>query len=338
MSSGVYVLPPPTTATFRPTCLRPGRSRGNLTARPGPSILLITLSATEPLDKRTPSGTWPASGSSLGPVPAPPPGLPRPASALDAGEWQAGRPAAARAGARRALRLQPDHGPPRARGARPRGPDRADPRPRHVRPPAPRSSSTSAAAESSRARCRATASTPRRRSWRRTRRSAGEAVANALGPRDRRADAVRRAAPARRRRADAPRAGPPAGRPLPGPARLGPRAQLALRPAHRALRDPRRPGPRGDRADPAPGPRGGPARAAQRPARAARRGRRLCRRRGSRRVRPELRPRRPDSLLRRAPRGALSDHLVDRPGGGAGRGCRHRPAGRRRPARAAGPP
>ena len=193
----------------------------------------------------------------VGPVPAPPPGLPRPASALDAGEWQAGRPPAARARARRALRLQPDHRPPGALGAGPRGPDRADPRPRHVRPPAP-----------GRARLRRqpvvherdAEPRPRRRDEGRGgapggRRRGGRERA---GPRDRRADAVPRAPPARRRRAAAPRAGPPAGRPLPGPARLGPRAQLALRPAHRALRDPRRPGPRGDRADPAPGPRGAP--------------------------------------------------------------------------------
>ena len=49
------------------------------------------------------------------------------------------RPAAPGARAGRALRLQPDHRPPRARRPRPRAPPRADPRPRHVRhPPADR--------------------------------------------------------------------------------------------------------------------------------------------------------------------------------------------------------
>ena len=53
-------LPPP-----RPV------ARGHLTARPGPSILLITLSSTEPPTRGPPSGTWPVSGSFARSVPFP---------------------------------------------------------------------------------------------------------------------------------------------------------------------------------------------------------------------------------------------------------------------------
>ena len=61
------------------------------------------------------------------------------------GEWRPGDRLPAGARARRALRLQPDHRPPRARRARPRGAARADPRPRHDRPRRRGSSATSPA-------------------------------------------------------------------------------------------------------------------------------------------------------------------------------------------------
>ena len=119
--------------------------------------------------------------------------------------------------------------------------------------------------------------------------------------------ALPRAAPARRRGAAAARAGPPAGRAVSRAAGLRPRAQLPLRRPDRALRH-----ARSSRAREALEPvllRArearllGPAAASPRP---PRRGHRLRPPDGKPdRVRPDVRPRRPDPLLRRAHRGPL---------------------------------
>ena len=121
------------------------------------------------------------------------------------------RPAAPRARARRALRLQPDHGPPRAGRAGPRAAPRADARPGHVRHPPPHRPRPRRLDDVHRgdAAPRPRPGDPRhhradRRRRRRRRRGPGHRARRPGGP--------PRAAPAGRRRAAAARAGLPARR------------------------------------------------------------------------------------------------------------------------------
>ena len=162
-------------------------------------------------------------------------------AALDARRVAPRRPPADRARPRRALRLQPHHGPPRARASWSASSGSSGPA------GAARSCSTRASTATSPGELSFTEEMQIRGLDPETRlvaarpESAGEAVAARARARARLADALPRAAAPRRRRAAAARAGPPAGRAVPRPARLGPRARIALRPADRALRRSGRP-------------------------------------------------------------------------------------------------
>ncbi len=134
--------------------------------------------------------------------------------------------------------------------------------------------------------------------------AAGEEVAEALELDGGLADPVPRTAPRRRRRAAAAGAGLSASGALPRSTGLGSRAHLAVRPADRTLRDPDRPGPRVARAGTPPVP-GGSASPTATPHSCAAHPRRCLRSRSQPgRVRPDLRTRRPNALLRRAGGGA----------------------------------
>ena len=246
---------------------------GDLDAHP-PSIrpdvasgltrLLITLSAirsrASPVDlpprpprRRTPSadGPLPARARSRA---APPPGLPRPASRPRRRRRGAGRPAADRARAGGALRLQPHHRPPRARAS--------------SSARAASSAPAGAARPSSRPGSSATSPRPcvhgrdgaaRPRSGDATHRGPPGVGRRGGGrgprPRARLADALRRTAAPGRRRAAAARAGPPAGRAVPGaPGRATSSANRCTNCSHQRYGDPHRAGSRGPRARPAARP------------------------------------------------------------------------------------
>ena len=118
------------------------------------------------------------------------------------------RPAAPRARARRALRLQPDHRPPRPRRPGPRAPPRADARPGHVRHPPtdrPRPRGLDVVHRGGPAPGPRPGDPRRHRADRRRRRRRRRGP----GDRDRRLRGPPRAAPDGRRRAAAARAGLP---------------------------------------------------------------------------------------------------------------------------------
>ena len=103
--------------------------------------LLITLSAIggraspqdRPPEQRRSRLGWPASGSSSAPSRCTTRSISTCVASLDPGDWRPGDRLPTERELADPLRLQPDHRPPRARRARPRGPHRADARPRHVR-------------------------------------------------------------------------------------------------------------------------------------------------------------------------------------------------------------